>query len=429
MLTFAVDWLLFVVLNLLVGGNAALWALLCPSSNKGLVDFSANWITLFLGQIVLIQTGLGAVGLLNSWNTLIVAAVICFAVVLLAWRRGRVLHVPVRWQEDIQSSRTFLQRNRGAWLLILFVTWLVLGLAIAALATPSTFWDTLSYHLAAPVNWTQAQRLEVSYIPSTEIANSYFPGNGELVYLWALAPFRNDLLVRMVCLGMWFGLGIAQFRLCRKLGCSAEASLASTGLLLFTPIVLSQATELALDLASAALFVLALGHLFEAWQSTRWDTIAMFSVAAGLFLGVKYSAPAYSALLLCAFAVYLWQKRHVLGGRVLIGHLLAYTLGSALLGGYWYARNLILAGNPIYPLQVRLLGRVIFPGAYDSSHYFNRLSASLGQISLMDLAGAAFTGLGFFPIFTFALSIILLVRFLLKARGAHSRPISRDARS
>jgi hypothetical protein len=33
-------------------------------------------------------------------------------------------------------------------------------------------------------------------------------------------------------------------------------------------------------------------------------------------------------------------------------------------GGYWYARNLIVTGNPLYPLEVKLLGHTLWPGWY-----------------------------------------------------------------
>ncbi len=32
--------------------------------------------------------------------------------------------------------------------------------------------------------------------------------------------------------------------------------------------------------------------------------------------------------------------------------------------GFWYGRNLILTGNPLYPLQVTAFGRVWLPGWY-----------------------------------------------------------------
>ena len=62
---------------------------------------------------------------------------------------------------------------------------------------------------------------------------------------------------------------------------------------LFTPLVLSESTELSTDVTATALFVLALGYLFEYARRPSLSTAALFGLASGLFLGVKYSGPAF----------------------------------------------------------------------------------------------------------------------------------------
>ena len=244
MFTFIAHWYLFVVLNLLAGASALLWGFCCTSSRKGLVEFLANWVTVFLVQIVLVQTLLGVLGWLNSWGTLIALGVLFVASLVSFKRTNETFQIPVQWGEDLKSVALFLQKERSTQVVLLLVVWILLGFSIAALAEPSTLWDALAYHLPMAVDWMQSQYLQPSYIPWADIANSYFPGNGELLYLWALAPFRNDLLVRIVSVCMWLVLAIALFRVCRKVGASGQSSFVAVILFLFTPVVLSQATQL-----------------------------------------------------------------------------------------------------------------------------------------------------------------------------------------
>ena len=416
MFTFIAHWYLFVVLNLLAGASALLWGFCCTSSRKGLVEFLANWVTVFLVQIVLVQTLLGVLGWLNSWGTLIALGVLFVASLVSFKRTNETFQIPVQWGEDLKSVALFLQKERSTQVVLLLVVWILLGFSIAALAEPSTLWDALAYHLPMAVDWMQSQYLQPSYIPWADIANSYFPGNGELLYLWALAPFRNDLLVRIVSVCMWLVLAIALFRVCRKVGASGQSSFVAVILFLFTPVVLSQATQLTLDMTSAAIFLLALGHLFEFERSRHMESMALFSAASGLFLGVKYSGPAYLLLLLGGmFFVFVWRGWREFSVRIVLGCCMVFTVGTTVLGGYWYIRNLILTGNPVHPLQISLLGRVILPGAPSSSHYqFRQLLNHLGDIAISDLVKAASRGVGLPYLLLLTVSVFLLLeRFCL----------------
>jgi len=387
------------------------------------MEFLANWVTVFLGQIVLVQTLLGILGWLNSWNTLIVLGTAFIVSLVLFKKANRAFQIPVQWNQDLKSIILFLQKEKRAQIVLLLVLWILLGFSVAALAEPSTLWDALAYHLPMTIDWMQNQRLQPSYVPWADIANSYFPGNGELLYLWALAPLRNDLLVRMVSVCMWLVLALALFRVCCKIGASRQASLAATILFLFTPIVLSQATQLTLDMTSAAIFLLALGHLLEFEQSRRLESMASFSIASGVFLGVKYSGPAYLLLLFGGlFFIFVWRGRREFSGRVMIGCCIISAVGTTMLGGYWYIRNLISARNPVYPLQISLLGRAIFPGAFASSYYqFRRFLNHLGDIPLLDLLEAALRGVGLFYLVILTISVFLLLEhFASRHRGKDS---------
>ena len=411
MFAFVAHWCLFVILNILAGATAVIWGLRYTSSREDLVGFLANWTTIFLGQVVLVQTLLGILGWLNPWSALMVLGAVFVVSVVLFKRTNETFQIPLQWGKDLKSAGLFLRREKSALVVLLLVVWILLGFTIAALAEPSSLWDALAYHLPTAADWMQSQRLQPSYVPWAEIANSYFPGNGELLYLWALAPFRNDLLVRIVSVCMWLVLAIALSRVCRKVGASGQASAAATILFLFTPIVLSQATELTLDMTSTAIFLLALGHLLEFEQSRRLESVVLLSVASGLFLGVKYSGPAYLLLLFFGLiATLVWRGWGKSPSLAVIDCCVVFAIGTTMFGGYWYIRNLVFTGNPVYPLQVSLLNQTIFPGALRGFHYqFVRLLDHLGDIPLLDLLEAASRGIGFPYLFMLTMSVFLLL--------------------
>ena len=63
-----------------------------------------------------------------------------------------------------------------------------------------------------------------------------------------------------------------------------------------------------------------------------------------------------------------WRPRLILFGskalRTKIVQLLVVLLLPLLTGGYWYACNALLTGNPLYPLEVRVLGHTLLRGWY-----------------------------------------------------------------
>ena len=179
----------------------------------------------------------------------------------------------------------------------------------------------------------------MNYLPWSDLANTYFPGNGELLYLWALHPFLNDLLVRVVCLFLFGVFGFSVYRICRIVGSRPPAALAATYLLIFTPLVFAQATDLWLDMSAGAFFMLALGHLLQFLRTAKVVDWCLFGVATGLFAGTKYSGPVYVALLSVAALAVIWRLR----GRQWAAAALAGAWPGLGLVGYAVWRILVCA--------------------------------------------------------------------------------------
>ena len=85
-------------------------------------------------------------------------------------------------------------------------------------------------------------------------------------------------------------------------------------------------------------------------------------LAAGIAMGTKPVGVVFVVPLLLIFIGAIGvQARSV--GRTLAAVLPA--LGCTLLtSGFWYGRNVLLTGNPLYPLHLELFGRTILRGWY-----------------------------------------------------------------
>jgi intracellular septation protein A len=396
MIAFLIRWLIFLALNGMVGTIAVIGSFWERQGVVRLNTFSVRFITLFLSVIIGVELALGLVGGLTLGNLLLCLGLLLSVFGAVAWKADKLSHIiDFDWLSSWRTSKALIFKNRTMKLSIFFGAWLALGIVIAVLAEPARMVDSLTYHLPMPVNWLKSSRITPFYLPFSDISNSYFPGNGELLYLWVMAPFRNDLLVRLVNVGLWGGGILILYCLNRKLDVPPLISLGAALIFGFTPLVLSQATELWLDMTAVTVFLLALVHLFDFARSLRTYDLGMFALSSGVFLGIKYSGLAYLLLLLLAWGIIvIWRRREYTWVRFLF-HGLLVAVGVGYLGGYWFLRNFFLTGNPLFPLKVSILHHSLFPGMNDSVSYsYVTLGKQLNLVTVIKVVQAWLLGYG-----------------------------------
>lgn len=219
---------------------------------------------------------------------------------------------------------------------------LALGMvATTALVQFPTDWDSLMYHIPMADQWLRAGNL---YAPDEAIWQ--FPGNNELLTLWLVAPFSGDFLAALGNLPSVALLALATIALARQLDLRPVschlAGFAAVG----NSIVLRQLCDNENDVAVAALFIACLAYAFRSARRLRRADVCLGALCAGLLAGIKYYALAYMGVAAVVTVVLTWLVRD---GRSAIR---AASLGaSAVLiwAGYWYLRNVLVSGTPLYP--------------------------------------------------------------------------------
>jgi hypothetical protein len=258
-------------------------------------------------------------------------------------------------------------RPRAPW------TALELGLAaalVAALVTRlwhglsrETFlYDTLSYHLHAPVTWMHDGRLSIVDAVFGDPAPAYAPSNVELVFLFLMAPVRSDYLASAGQMPFAVLAALAVVAAVRQSGGARAAALAGALAFSFVPEVWQQAPTAMVDVGTAAFLLAALPFLVGLGRGVTTADAAALGLAVGLAAGSKVVGLVYAAPLIAAAIVTLARSGQL---RSRAG---CVALGAALLaGGFWYARNLLVARNPLYPATVKLGPATIFQGLYDGA--------------------------------------------------------------
>lgn len=249
---------------------------------------------------------------------------------------------------------------------LVVVTTVLLGIvySLGSLLPPWEF-DVVEYHLQAPKEFYQLGRIE--FLPHNIYANMplgvemhalaamVLIGGNDAWWIGALigkaiigahsllaACLLGSYIAR--CYDRWLGWASA----CLLLAAPGNAQVAMAGLI---------------DSVLGA-YILAATIVYTHWATLRekqaetfrsaWF-IAIVSMLAGAAAACKYPGLIYAVVPMLLGSVYQ-SRRHSVSRKELAQWIVAVFVGLGLTCGTWYAKNAMLANNPVYPLAYQLFG-------------------------------------------------------------------------
>ena len=355
--TVLVGWLL---------GAAALGMLLLAPLRRGEIwtgdDAVLRFVTATafgLGVLSLLTLGLGLVGALN--RGVAVGIVICAigAGAILLWRRhGKQL------AGDIGLPiRTWLGAPAGwHWLWLLLLPPLAVAV-VGAYVPPGFLWtpdephgyDVVEYHLQVPREWYEAGRI----VPLRHNAFSYFPFGVEMHYLFAMhlrgGPWKGMYLAQLMHVTHVALTVLAVYGLARSLSgkrsvavAAALAAASAPWLTLLAPVAYNEGGVLLYGTLAAGWAVRAIG----ATPRAALARLAVAGVMAGFACGVKLTAVPMLLLAVPVALVIAWPRG--------LRYAVPYVVLGSIVFAPWAVRNLVWAGNPVFPEAARVLGPAHF---------------------------------------------------------------------
>jgi hypothetical protein len=356
--------LTFLGATALVGlGAGAFTALLRLASP---IDRVLAFATLALTQVTLTLIVAGGligrfdVGVVVGMNALVAAvAVGCArAAGVFAWHRPFARAAPARWVE-------LARRHPWSATLALVAGAVVVWRAVLVILLPPYAYDGLSYHLTTVVQWIDAGRLDPNPL---SLCCAHYPAGGELMFAWPLLLLGRDTLVDGVQL-LFAVLGaVSVGGIARSVGVSSPGALAAAALFLLTPVVVAQSTANYVDVMVVATFLTALYFILR-WIAEPRATVflVLAGCATGFAAGVKATGVVLAAILFFLLVLQIVRltargRLEVLGAAV---GLVAFVVPLLALGSFWYARNMLDFGNPVYPFKAEIAGVAVFDGTKD----------------------------------------------------------------
>lgn len=278
-------------------------------------------------------------------------------------RPGRSGGVPT------STSRGERLTDAAAWVAglgaVLWAAWVWTELWILAWLRPPYDWDGLFYHIPAIHEWVVAGRVMwVGHMPNVPFVN--FPMGVELTAFFTRYLLGTSRLVNACNLPYWVLAFLSLVIIATRLGARGVWRWVGGALIVGAPVFVSQSVSCYIDpgfvstvTASAAASMV---FVFDETRS-RWWRAALLGVTVGLCLGSKGTGLPFTVVFLSAAAAgAVWTEASG-KRRLALPRLGTVVLVLFLVGGYWYTRNAIVAGNPTYPMALKVGEKTVFEGA------------------------------------------------------------------
>jgi len=245
------------------------------------------------------------------------------------------------------------------WLLLALPALLVIVLGAVLPPGMSEYgFDAREYHLQAPKEFYQQGY--IGFMPHNVYGN--MPLGAEMLVLAAMAALGDwwyGALVGKVAIAAFAPLAALGLLAAGRRLANRSAGILAAVVYLTTPWVAIVSTTGVIDGVVACYALLAL-YATILWRQAFADhsphalgRARLAGLLAGAAMACKYPAVVFVALPL---GLWVFVARFVRGGSLNWRPALAFVLSAAAMGGAWYAKNWVLAGNPVYPLMTSTFG-------------------------------------------------------------------------
>jgi hypothetical protein len=287
-----------------------------------------------LALVGLLVTGLGMLHLLRLWILLPVVAAIFWAL------RRDANSVLAGLRESVTSIGISARRGDLLPLLALIAGIAALALGIHLCLMPSDIADVWSYHIPIAHSFITHHG-----IIAQPVAHPFYGNNPllfELLFATAMLVVDHFAAAGIVNVAVYFGLMLLILSFARRAR-GFQFLLLLVALVWASPFFLLGAAQPMIDVPRSCLSVAAYLFAFRYAQHFRRFDLTMAALLAGAAVAGKYTE-LVTPLVICATLAPLMIPR-----RQTWEHLLPAALAFAAISSFWYLKNAILYGNPVYP--------------------------------------------------------------------------------
>jgi len=314
---------------------------------------------LFYAQLIGTEFLLGLTSWLHSYSLVVLNALISTLVLFILRKKfgrtifGNYLNKTRKLTGNFKQSF----HKDPLWLAIFALAAGFVGYIIfLGVIFPVTDFDGNSYHLTYIANLIQNHNIYDAKTSLTWLAG--YPKGGELIQAWSMLITHNDTFVDLTQIPFLL-LGVAAlYEIAISLGADKKQARFSAILFIFLPIVLNQLKTSYVDVMVPSLFFAGLAMAIRR-KLSKLD-FAIVGILFSILISLKSTGFLF-VLILLPFIIWNLYRNYGFRLKRYIQPVLLLGLPTSF-GLYWYVKDYILYGSPIYPFGFKLAGLTIFPG-------------------------------------------------------------------
>ncbi|MDD5457721.1 MAG: hypothetical protein PHV30_11925 [Candidatus Margulisbacteria bacterium] len=317
------------------------YALLLQKKLTDTYDLLLGSFVWFSLQIIVTQAALGLLGKLDTFNLFLTNFLISLPIICYSWQK---IHWRITSIEAVSSIKNirhllFFQFILVSYGFIVFLGWLI----------PPYGWDSITYHLPTVFHWVQEKRI---FIIQPLCATSFFPMNGSLFMMWLYLGSKSLNLLNLTQVPFALMLSLATYSLARKL--NIHDAIIVIPLVLLTPAIMLLCSVAYVDVIFSCFIILVLNFVVGYSKTKETYLFLLSCTVLGIASGIK---PGGFWLLVAVFLLCYVNRKQLSPQFLTAGVLLAFTGG-----GFWYVRNFIITGNPVFPYEIKLFNITLLTG-------------------------------------------------------------------
>lgn len=307
-------------------------------------------ITLGYGGVAIIGLILALCGWLNQACLYTLAAII-----LVISYKIVVYHIiswttPARWKHAFSILWNMLRAEPVPFVLI--TIWII-GYTVIALSPTAMGKDGLAYHLPFALEISQNHHISFPVMEAPEYGQ--LPLLGETLYAVTLTLFNNLGVLKLIQLFGYLLLIFGSVALIKEHVTSRRVLYVLTALLLACmPIARNALSGGMIDIWPFLFGIVSLLLLIDCLTRGFHDRrviracLLVSGILLGFALGTKYLALFFGAIGVVEIVLMYALRKRPLPDIMRAG--LTYVLPALIIGGFWYLKNLLLTGNPFFPI-------------------------------------------------------------------------------
>jgi Dolichyl-phosphate-mannose-protein mannosyltransferase len=339
------------------------------------VDWLLGACVLAVVEATLLTIGVGAIlRQYKPWALLIGVAAFAGVLSLVVGGRSNVWEAPrATYRAAVDAARQLAWWQR---LIVIVASAAFAWRVFLAIVLPPFAYDALGYHLPIVASWIQRGRVGTNEYAA---CCSHYPSGAETLFAWPTVFLHDDVLADGPQILLALLAAVAVCALARWAGLDAPAAITAGALFALTPILLTQANTSYNDVAFVAFLLTAtyfVARLLDGRNDHRAPSLGYAVVggaATGLALGTKTSGIVVMLVLSCLVCARVGAA--LARDRITTRRAISITgvfVGTALLvGGWWYGRNWVETGNPVWPFRVSAAGLDLFGGPATFDDYLD----------------------------------------------------------